>query len=142
TAFKMAGVELKDIQVAELYDCYTITVLLSLEGYGFCKKGEGGPFAAQTRLGHAGSIPVNTGGGELSSYYMWGMTPVSEAIIQARGEGGDRQAPKHDIVLASCQTRNLSTHSVVVMGTNPYIGRRPPSGRETALKICAHGEFV
>jgi hypothetical protein len=70
-------------------------------------------------LGHAGSIPVNTGGGELSSYYMWGMTPVSEAIIQARGDGGERQSPNHDIVLASCQTRNLSTHSVVVMGTNP-----------------------
>jgi acetyl-CoA acetyltransferase len=119
TAFKMAGVELNDIQVAELYDCYTITVLLSLEGYGLCRKGEGGAFAAQTRLGHAGSIPVNTGGGELSSYYMWGMTPVSEAIIQSRGEGGERQSPKHDVVLASCQTRNLSTHSALVLGTNP-----------------------
>jgi acetyl-CoA acetyltransferase len=92
---------------------------LSLEGYGFCRKGEGGPFAAQTRLGHAGSIPINTGGGELSSYYMWGMTPVSEAIIQARGEGGERQSPRHDVVLASCQTRNLSTHSVLVLGISP-----------------------
>ena len=117
TAFKMAGIELKDVQVAEVYDCYTITVLLTLEGYGFCAKGEGGPFAAQTRLGHAGSIPINTGGGELSSYYMWGMTPVTEAVIQVRGEGGKRQSPRHDICLANCQTRNLSTHSAVVLGT-------------------------
>ena len=119
TAFKMAGVELKDIDVAELYDCYTITVLVTLEDYGFCKKGEGGPFVADGRLGPGGSIPVNTGGGELSSYYMWGMTPLSEGVIQVRGEGGERQAPKHDLCLVSGNGGILSTHSTLVLGTAP-----------------------
>ncbi len=118
-AFKMAGIELKDINVAEFYDCYTITVLVTLEDYGFCAKGEGGPFVADGRIGPGGSIPVNTGGGQLSSYYMWGMTPLSEGVIQVRGEGGKRQVPKHDLCLVSGNGGNLSTHSTLVLGTAP-----------------------
>ena len=68
--------------------------LVTLEDYGFCAKGEGGPFAASGALAPGGSLPVNTGGGQLSAYYMWGFTPLSEAIIQARGDGGDRQSPR------------------------------------------------
>jgi acetyl-CoA acetyltransferase len=93
TAFAMAGITLADVDVAELYDCYTFTVLVTLEDYGFCKKGEGGPFVADGRIGPGGALPVNTGGGQLSSFYMWGMTPVSEAVIQMRGDGGARQVP-------------------------------------------------
>jgi acetyl-CoA acetyltransferase len=119
TAFKMAGIELKDIDFAELYDCYTFTVLVTLEDYGFCKKGEGGPFVADGRIGPNGSIPVNTGGGQLSSFYMWGMTPVSEAVIQVRGDGGRRQVPKHDVGLLSGNGGILSTHSTLVLGAHP-----------------------
>jgi acetyl-CoA acetyltransferase len=118
-AFKMAGIEQKDIDVAEFYDCYTITVLVTLEDYGFCKKGEGGAFVADGRIGPGGSIPVNTGGGQLSSYYMWGMTPLSEGVIQVRGEGGKRQASKHDLCLVSGNGGILSTHSTLVLGTAP-----------------------
>ena len=82
---------MRDVDVFELYDCYTFTVLVSLEDYGLCAKGEGGPFAASGALGPAGSVKVNTGGGQLSGYYLWGMTPMSEGIIQARGQGGERQ---------------------------------------------------
>ncbi|HUA32399.1 MAG TPA: thiolase family protein [Candidatus Binataceae bacterium] len=119
TAFKMAGIELKDVDFAELYDCYTFTVLVTLEDYGFCKKGEGGPFVADGRIGPNGSLPVNTGGGQLSSFYMWGMTPVSEGVIQVRGDGGRRQVPKHDIGLISGNGGILSTHSTLVLGANP-----------------------
>jgi acetyl-CoA acetyltransferase len=119
TAFKMAGIDLKDIDFAELYDCYTFTVLVTLEDYGFCKKGEGGPFVADGRIGPNGSLPVNTGGGQLSSFYMWGMTPVSEAVIQVRGDGGRRQVPKHDVGLVSGNGGILSTHSTLVLGANP-----------------------
>ncbi len=119
TAFKMAGIELKDVDFAELYDCYTFTVLVTLEDYGFCKKGEGGPFVADGRTGPNGSLPVNTGGGQLSSFYMWGMTPVSEGVIQVRGDGGRRQVPKHDIGLISGNGGILSTHSTLVLGANP-----------------------
>ena len=119
TAFKMAGVKLGDLQFAQLYDCYTFTVLVTLEDYGFCKKGEGGPFVADGKTGPGGSIPVNTGGGQLSSFYMWGMTPISEAVVQIRGEGGKRQFPKHELGLVSGNGGILSTHSSLVVASNP-----------------------
>ncbi len=119
TAFKMAGIDLKDVDFCEFYDCYTFTVLVTLEDYGFCKKGEGGPFVADGNIGPNGNVPVNTGGGQLSSFYMWGMTPVSEAIIQIRGDGGRRQVPQHEIGLVSGNGGILSTHSTLVLGSNP-----------------------
>src|SRR5580698_5147755 len=119
TAFKMADVSLSDIQFAQLYDCYTFTVLVTLEDYGFCRKGEGGPFVADGKTGPDGAIPVNTGGGQLSSFYMWGMTPISEAVIQTRGEGGQRQVPKHEIGLVSGNGGILSTHSSLVIASHP-----------------------
>jgi len=119
TAFRMAGVTLKDVDFCEIYDCYTFTVLVTLEDYGFCKKGEGGPFVENGTIGPRGSMPVNTGGGELSAYYMWGMTPISEGVIQIRGDGGKRQVAKHDIGLVSGNGGILSTHSTLVLGRNP-----------------------
>lgn len=115
TAFAMAGVELRDLDVVELYDCYTFTVLVTLEDYGFCPKGEGGPFAAEYHTGPGGKLACNTGGGQLSSFYMWGMTPLGEAIVQLRGEGGARQVPKHDVALVSGNGGVLSTHSTLVL---------------------------
>jgi len=118
-AFRMAGIALRDVDVVELYDCYTFTVIVSLEDYGFCAKGEGGPFAAEHATGPGGRLAVNTGGGQLSSFYMWGMTPVSEAVIQLRGEGGRRQLPKHDVALVSGNGGILSTHSTLVLSRHP-----------------------
>ncbi len=114
-ALRMAGVELADIDVVELYDCYTYTVLVSLEDYGFCGKGEGGPFAASGALGPEGRLKVNTGGGQLSAYYMWGMTPLSEAVIQARGQAGQRQVGRHDLVLVSGNGGILDHHSTLIL---------------------------
>ena len=114
TAYAMAGVGPGDITCAQLYDCYTYTVLVTLEDYGFCKKGEGGPFVEDGKLGPGGSLPTNTGGGELSAYYMWGMTPLSEAIIQGRGHGGDRQV-KNDVILATGNGGSLSYHACLIL---------------------------
>jgi len=114
-AFSMAGIGLRDVDVVELYDCYTFTVLVTLEDYGFCPKGEGGPFVEEHHTGPGGRLALNTGGGQLSSFYMWGMTPVSEAVIQVRGDGGARQAPRHDVALVSGNGGVLSTHSTLVL---------------------------
>jgi acetyl-CoA acetyltransferase len=114
-ALRMAGIELDDIDVVELYDCYTFTVLVCLEDYGFCKKGEGGAFVRDGRTAPGGSLPVNTGGGQLSSFYMWGMTPISEAVIQLRGEGGERQVPGAEVALVSGNGGILSTHSTLIL---------------------------
>ena len=118
-AFSMAGIELDDIDVCQLYDCYTYTVLVTLEDYGFSAKGEGGPFVADGKLGPGGSLPTNTGGGQLSGYYMWGMTPLSEGIIQARGTGGERQVEKHDVVLVSGNGGILDHHSTLILSPHP-----------------------
>jgi acetyl-CoA acetyltransferase len=115
TAFAMAGVTREDIAFCELYDCYTFTVLVTLEDYGFCAKGEGGPFVESGCTGPGGSLPVNTGGGQLSSYYMWGMTPLSEAVLQVRGEGGERQLERSGPCLVSGNGGVLSTHSCLVL---------------------------
>jgi len=116
-ALDMAGVALADVDVVQLYDCYTYTVLVTLEDYGFCAKGDGGPFVASGVLGPTGKLRLNTGGGQLSGYYLWGMTPVSEAIIQARGQGGERQSDQHDIVLVSGNGGVLDHHATLVLGS-------------------------
>jgi acetyl-CoA acetyltransferase len=114
-ALEMAGISINDISQAQLYDCYTFTVLITLEDYGFCEKGEGGPFAASGALAPGGSLPTNTGGGQLSGYYLWGTTPLSEAVIQARGQGGERQAPKNDLILVSGNGGVLDFHGTLIL---------------------------
>ncbi len=122
TAFRMAGISVEDVDLCEFYDCFTYATLVTLEDYGFCEKGQGGFFAAEGRLGPGGSLPTNTGGGHLSGFYLWGMTPISEAVIQARGQAGERQVPKHDVVLVSSQGGTLDYHSCFVLGPSPLGG--------------------
>lgn len=118
-ALKMAGTTLDEIDVVQVYDCYTYTALVTLEDYGFVPKGEGGPALSEPGvLGPDGRLKVNTGGGELSAFYMWGMTPVHEAVVQARGEGGERQAERHDRVLVSGNGGVLDYHSTLVLGSD------------------------
>jgi acetyl-CoA C-acetyltransferase len=93
-AFKMAGVDRKDIDLVCPYDCYTITVLVTLEDAGFCKKGQGGPFAMEHDLSYAGDFPCNTHGGQLSFGQPGlggGMSHVTEGIRQLMGRGEARQ---------------------------------------------------
>lgn len=116
-AMAMAGITLDDVDVVELYDCYTFTVLVTLEDYGFCDKGEGGSFVSSGVLGPDGKLKLNTGGGQLSGYYMWGMTPLSEAVIQLRGQGGARQVEDHSIALVSGNGGVFDHHATIVLGT-------------------------
>jgi acetyl-CoA acetyltransferase len=101
-ALARAGVAHKDINMAMVYDSFTITVCVTLESLGFCKKGEGGSFVQNGRVGLGGALPINTDGGGLSSNHpgMRGIFLVIEATKQLRGECGERQVK--DCQLALC----------------------------------------
>lgn len=120
-AFGQAGVQLSDIDVAQLYDCFTGEVIIQLEDYGWCKKGEGGPFAAEMRTAPGGDILVNTGGGLLSSHHLGNMTGLAEAVIQLRGSNGERQVHDAEVGLVSGHGGEIvsgqmcSIHSTIVL---------------------------
>jgi acetyl-CoA acetyltransferase len=80
-----------EIDVIELYDPFSVVTLCLLEEYGFAKPGDAGAAALDGDLGPGGALPTNTGGGQLSGFYLQGMTPLIEAIDQLRGTAGDRQ---------------------------------------------------
>ncbi|MDA2810483.1 acetyl-CoA acetyltransferase [Nocardiopsis sp. RSe5-2] len=101
--YAMAGLGPDDVDVAELYDCFTWTVVVQLEDYGFCRKGEGGPFAASEALGIGGRLPVNTHGGFLSEGYVHGINHVAEAVGQLRGDAGPRQVGGAEVALSTGQ---------------------------------------
>ena len=103
-AFEMAGVTHDDIDMAMVYDSFTITVVETLEDLGFCKKGEGGEFVSGGRLKVGGALPINTDGGGLSSNHpgMRGLFLLLEATRQLRHQfdGTGRQVPNCQIALA------------------------------------------
>ena len=100
-ALARAGITHADIDLAMVYDSYTITVLATLEALGFCAPGEGGSFCAGGRIGLGGALPVNPDGGGLSSNHpgMRGIFLVIEATRQLRGEGGPRQVEDAKLAL-------------------------------------------
>jgi acetyl-CoA acetyltransferase len=101
TLYRRAGLGPSEVDVAQLYDCFTITVLLQLEDWGFCKKGEGGPFVAAGEVELSGSIPINTGGGHLSEGYIHGMNHIVEGVRQIRGTSSN-QVEGAELCLVTC----------------------------------------
>ena len=99
--FGRSGVTPRDVQVAEIYDCFTSTVLLGLEGLGICGRGESGAFVREGHTALNGSLPTNTHGGLLSEGYVHGMNTVTEAVLQVQGRAGRRQAPNHDVCVVT-----------------------------------------
>lgn len=114
-AFEMAGVRPNDVDVAELYDCFSIVPLITLEDYGFCRKGEGGHFVMDQGVSLRGRLPLNTSGGLLSETGMPGMQHVLEGVRQVRGTAVN-QAPAADVVLVSNQGGTMQTHATLVLG--------------------------
>jgi acetyl-CoA acetyltransferase len=114
-AYKMAGMTPKDIDIAEIYDCFTYTLLVTLEDYGFCKKGEGGPFVEGGRIEIGGELPVNTSGGLLSQGHLEGMNHITEAVRQLRGDCGPRQVKDAEVAIVSGNGGILSTHSTIIL---------------------------
>ncbi|GAC1608899.1 MAG: thiolase family protein [Mycobacteriales bacterium] len=117
TAFAMAGVGPKDIQVAQIYDCFTITVLMTLEDYGFCDKGDSGRFVEDGRIEIGGALPVNTSGGLLSESGMPGMQLVTEGVRQIRGTSSN-QVDGATKSLVTNQGGIMHTHSTLILGSS------------------------
>ncbi len=89
-----------DVDVAQLYDAFSPLVLLSLEGYGFCERGEGGPFTDDGGIELGGRLPVNTSGGGMSEAYLHGFNLVVEAVRQVRGSSTN-QVPDAEFSLVT-----------------------------------------
>jgi acetyl-CoA acetyltransferase len=117
-AMSRAGITIDDVDVLTLYDSFTITVLLTLEDLGFCKKGEGGPFVENGRLAFDGDLPTNTDGGGLSACHpgMRGMFLIVEAVRQLRGEAGQTQVADAEVALCHGTGGMLSTGATLVLG--------------------------
>ena len=127
-AFRTAQVNLQDIDVAELYDCFTPEVLLYYEDYGWCRKGEGGAFAESGATAPGGSIPVNTYGGQLSGWYLFDFGHVIEAVRQLRGECEARQVAGAEVALTNGHGGELvrpsmcANHACMVLGNDAVLG--------------------
>ncbi|MHB1585462.1 MAG: acetyl-CoA acetyltransferase [Acidimicrobiales bacterium] len=117
-AFGQAGVRPEDIDTLQIYDSFTITVLLLLEDMGFCEKGEGGAFVETGALRRGGRVPLNTDGGGLSACHpgMRGIFLVNEAVRQLRGEAGEAQVPDCELAVACGSGGMLSCIGTVVLG--------------------------
>lgn len=115
TAFEMAGAKPHDVDVAQIYDCFTVTVLMTLEDYGFCAKGEAGNFVRDGAIEHGGHLPVNTSGGLLSETGMPGLQLVMEGVRQMRGTAR-LQVPGAKLCVVSNQGGTMHTHATLLMG--------------------------
>jgi acetyl-CoA acetyltransferase len=120
-AFAQAGVSLKEIDTAQFYDPFTISIIMQLEHYGFCKPGRGGPFVADGGIALDGAIPSNTGGGQISGFYAAGFTPLIEAMKQLRGEAGATQVKNARLALTSGHglnggIQNTWSHGTLILG--------------------------
>ncbi len=116
-AYRMAGVSPQDINVAQLYDNFTVAVLFWLEHAGFVPEGESGPFVQGGKdITFGGRLPINTAGGNLSESYMQGWLHIVEGVRQVRGEAGDRQVQNADLCLVTGRGMVLNTASCLILG--------------------------
>lgn len=118
-AYAMAGLGPRDMDFAQLYDCFTPTVLVELEDLGFCAKGEGGDFITSAGIGPGGALPVNTHGGLLSHCHPGNpgsMFALTESVWQLRGTAGERQLANAAVGLLHAQGGIMSSHSTLILG--------------------------
>jgi acetyl-CoA acetyltransferase len=112
-AFQQAGLTPADIDVTQIYDCFSITMILQLEDLGFCPRGEGFAFTADGRIAPGGSFPLNTNGGHLSYAYIPGMNHIVEATRQLRGQRGPAQVADAEVALVAALGGN--DHATMIL---------------------------
>jgi acetyl-CoA acetyltransferase len=121
-AYAMAGLGPADMDLAQVYDCFTPTVLIELEDLGFCGKGEAGDFVAEGHAAIGGSLPMNTHGGLLSHSHPGNpgsMFALTETVTQLRHAAGERQVADAEVALVHAQGGILSSHCSVILGREP-----------------------
>ena len=117
-AFSMAGVAPAEVDMVQIYDCYTITALLTIEDSGFCGKGEGLDFVREHDLSYKGDFPCNTHGGQLGygqAGQAGGMSHIVEAVSQIQGRAGNRQLARHDLAYVSGTGGVMSEQAALVV---------------------------
>ena len=120
-AFRMAGITLEAVDACEIYDCFTYTVEITLQDYGFFGPGEGADWFRGQTIEPGGRMPVNTSGGQLSEAYYMGLTPLTEGVMQLMGRCGDRQlgavtgTKPPEIILCSDNGGILQSHSCAIL---------------------------
>jgi len=114
-ALAMARTSRAGLDVVELYDPFSIVTLCLLEEYGFCASGQAGKLVRGGWIAPGGDLPVNTGGGQLSGFYLQGMTPLAEALIQLRGDGGERQVAGAQTALVTGIGGRADHHEALVL---------------------------
>jgi acetyl-CoA C-acetyltransferase len=118
-AYEMAGITAKDIDFAEVHDCFTWTEISNTEDLGFCEKGQGGALVAEGRTRLDGDIPINPSGGLKSFGHPIGASGVRmiyECVQQLRGRGGERQVKNPSLGLAHNVGGPGSVSCVIVLG--------------------------
>lgn len=119
SAFVMAGLDPDDVDVAMLYDNFTISVVIQLEDLGFCAKGEGGAFDEEAGIGLDGRLPVNPHGGLLSESHPGrpgGISHLVEAVVQLRGDADSRQVDEARIAVVHGVEGIMSNHATAILG--------------------------
>jgi acetyl-CoA acetyltransferase len=114
-ALGQAGMTRSNLHVAELYDPFSIVTLVLLDEYRLTGQVSVGAFVSEGHTGPGGTLPTNTGGGQLSGFYLQGMTPLAEAVIQLRGAGGERQVPAATVALVGGIGGRLDHHAALVL---------------------------
>lgn len=114
-ALDQAGMSRADLSVAQLYDPFSVVTLMLLEEYGLTGNSSAGDFVRDGRTSAGGTLPTNTGGGQLSGFYLQGMTPLAEAMIQLRGQGGDRQVPGATTALVGGIGGRIDHHGAMIL---------------------------
>jgi acetyl-CoA acetyltransferase len=114
-AFTMAGIAPSAVTCCQVYDSFSFCALLALEDFGVCGPGDAAGFVLDGNTAPGGNLPTNTGGGHLAGYYLQGMTPIAEAVIQARGDGGERQVAANDVIAANGTGGLFEHHATAVL---------------------------
>jgi hypothetical protein len=114
-ALAEAGMTRDNLDTVQLYDPFSVVTLILLEEYGLTGGASAGKFVREGNTAAGGTLPTNTGGGQLSGFYLQGMTPLAEALVQLRGTGGGRQVPGASTALVGGIGGRIDHHAALIL---------------------------